>query len=305
MYRLILFIPLLVSLLSCSSKKQEADAYGNFETTTVIISAQGNGVLSSFSVNEGDLLHKGDTLGYIDTVELHLKRRQLQAQIAALRSSLPEAGTQLQVVQQQLDHARREQERLKKLLADSAATQKQKDDMDAQVKLLQKKYASLQSSLSVQTRSILSKIRPLQLQIAQIDVHIKRCVIISPITGTVLTKYAEPHELVAIGKPLFSMGNLSEMILRAYITENQLASVRLGDTVLVQTDRPDGSYDKWEGVLQWISDQSEFTPKEIQTKEERVNRVYAIKIRVKNDGKIKTGMPAEVLFGNPRGYNEK
>ncbi len=305
MYRLILFIPLLVSLLSCSSKKQEADAYGNFETTTVIISAQGNGVLSSFSVNEGDLLHKGDTLGYIDTVELHLKRRQLQAQIAALRSSLPEAGTQLQVVQQQLDHARREQERLKKLLADSAATQKQKDDMDAQVKLLQKKYASLQSSLSVQTRSILSKIRPLQLQIAQIDVHIKRCVIISPITGTVLTKYAEPHELVTIGKPLFSIGNLSEMILRAYITENQLASVRLGDTVLVQTDRPDGSYDKWEGVLQWISDQSEFTPKEIQTKEERVNRVYAIKIRVKNDGKIKTGMPAEVLFGNPRGYNEK
>lgn len=305
MYRLILFIPLLVSLLSCSSKKQEADAYGNFETTTVIISAQGNGVLSSFSVNEGDLLHKGDTLGYIDTVELHLKRRQLQAQIAALRSSLPEAGTQLQVVQQQLDHARREQERLKKLLADSAATQKQKDDMDAQVKLLQNKYASLQSSLSVQTRSILSKIRPLQLQIAQIDVHIKRCVIISPITGTVLTKYAEPHELVTIGKPLFSIGNLSEMILRAYITENQLASVRLGDTVLVQTDRPDGSYDKWEGVLQWISDQSEFTPKEIQTKEERVNRVYAIKIRVKNDGKIKTGMPAEVLFGNPRGYNEK
>ncbi len=303
MYRFIIILPLLVCLLSCSSQKPEADAYGNFETTPLLISAQGNGVLQSFLVTEGALLHKGDTLGYIDTAELHLKKRRLQAQIAAIHSSLPEAGTQLQVIQQQLRHARQEQERLKQLLTDSAATPKQKDDIDAQVRLLQKKYASLQSSLSVQTRSILAKIKPLQLQIKQIDLQIERSLITSPITGTVLTKYAEPHELVAVGKPLFSIGDLSEMILRAYITEDQLASVQLGDTLLVRTDRPDGSYDTWKGVLQWISDQSEFTPKEIQTKEERANRVYAIKIRVKNDGRIKTGMPGEVLIENTEKYN--
>jgi HlyD family secretion protein len=296
MKRLILLTPFIFILFSCSSDKDQADAYGNFETTETLVSAQGNGVLKQFEIQEGNLLHIGDTLGYIDTTDLHLKKEQLNAQVVALRSSLPEAGIQLQVIEQQLDHAQHEQKRLKRLLSDSAATQKQKDDMDAQVKLLQKKYASLKSSLSVQTQSILSKIKPLQVQVAQVKEKLQNYVIINPVKGIVLTKYAEPHELVSYGKPLYTIGDLSEMILRAYVTGNQLPKLKIGDTVTVRTDKPGGGYEKWNGIISWISSQSEFTPKEIQTKEERANRVYAIKILVKNDGRIKMGMPGEIIF---------
>lgn len=298
MKQLILLTPFILILFSCASDKDKADAYGNFETTETLVSAMGNGTLMSFEVKEGEQLHAGDTLGYIDTTDLHLKKEQLKAQIEALRSALPEAGIQLQVIEQQLDHAQREQKRLQRLLSDSAATQKQKEDMDAQVGLLQKKYASMKSSLSTQTQSILSKIKPLQIQIAQVKEKLQDYTIINPVKGIVLTKYAEPHELVSYGKPLYAIGNLSDMILRAYVTGNQLPGLKIGDTVMIRTDKPEGGYEKWNGVISWISSQSEFTPKEIQTKEERVNRVYAVKILVQNDGTIKIGMPGEVMFTN-------
>lgn len=296
MNQLILLTIFAFMLSACSTNKQEADAYGNFEATETIIAAEGNGVLKQFDIQEGQTLQAGDTIGYIDTTQLHLQKQQLQAQIASLRSSLPNVGVQLQVIDQQLDHARQEQERLKNLLVDSAATQKQKDDIDAQVKLLLKKHASLQSSLSVQTRSLLSKIKPLQLQIAQIEKQLQDCLIINPVSGIVLTKFSEPHEVAAYGKPLYTISDLSEMTLRAYVTESQLPGLKIGDTLIVRSDAAHDGYDQWRGFLTWISDKSEFTPKEIQTKEERANRVYAIKVLVKNDGKIKIGMPGEVFF---------
>jgi HlyD family secretion protein len=286
----------ILFLLSCSRKEQKVDAYGNFETTETTISAQESGPLLAFNVHEGDSLIAGDTVGYIDTLQLYLKKEQLDAQIASLRTQLPDASVQLQVISQELSHAKEEQTRTENLLADNAATPQQRDDMNAQVALLQKKYASLQSSLSIQSRSILSQIKPMEIQIKQINDQIARSIIVNPLKGVVLLKLAEPNEMVTYGKPLYQIGNLSQMILRAYLTGDQLSQVKIGQTVTILTDEPDNKDRQWKGKITWISDESEFTPKQIQTKDERSNLVYGIKISVKNDGTIKIGMPGEVVF---------
>lgn len=299
MNRLTILIIIMIStpFFSCTANKEHADAYGTFETTETLVAAKGNGTLESFKVEEGQKLTAGIMVGCIDTTDLHIKAGQIEAQIAALHNSLPESAIQLQVIQQELSHAKHEQQRVAGLIQGQAATQQQKDNIDANVRLLQKKYASLQSTLSVQTASILGKIAPLQWQLRQIAVDIDRNKIISPLNGVVLTKFVESNEVVSYGKPLFSLGNLDQMILRAYVSGDQLSQIALGDTVQIATDGAKGQYDHWKGIITWIADKAEFTPKQIQTKDLRADLVYAVKIRVANQkGKLKIGMPGEVVF---------
>ena len=285
----------LLLLWSCSGPSDQADAYGNFETPETLVSAQATGPLLHFDLQEGDTLSKGQRVGIVDTSTLHLQREEVQAKMAALESQLPQAAVQLQVLSSQITHAEHELDRTQRLLAAQAATPKQRDDWKAEVTLLKHQYAAQQSSLSIQTRSILAQLKPLEVQIAMLDDNIRRSWIINPVAGVVLTKYAEPGELTAYGKPLYSVGDLSTLNLRAYVTGKQVPGLRIGQHLTVRTDA-DGGYRSWQGTLTWISSEAEFTPKQIQTKDERANLVYAIKIAVHNDGTLKIGMPGEVVF---------
>lgn len=285
----------LFLLWSCSPASDQADAYGNFETPETIVSAQANGQLLRFSVQEGDTLKLGKPVGLVDTFSLHLQREELSARMAALQSQLPQPGVQLQVLQTQIAHARHERNRTSRLLAAQAATPKQLDDMNATLALLKRQYAALQSSLSVQTRSILAQLKPLEAQMDILSDNIQKCIVLNPVAGVVLTKFAETGELATYGKPLYSIGDLSTMTLRAYATGSQLPHIRIGQTVVVRMDAAKG-YRQWKGIITWVSSEAEFTPKQIQTKDERANLVYAFKVVVPNDGTIKIGMPGEVLF---------
>lgn len=291
---LVVFGGLLV-LWSCNPAVDQADAYGNFETPETVVSAQANGQLLQFSVQEGDSLASGMPVGLVDTTTLHLQREELSARMAALQSQLPQTAVQLQVLQSQVAHARHERDRTSRLLAAQAATPKQLDDMNASLALLNRQYKALQSSLSVQTRSILTQLKPLEVQADILEENIRKSVVRNPVAGVVLTKFAEPGELATYGKPLYSIGDLSTMTLRAYVTGAQLLRIRIGQRVVVRTDSAQG-YRQWKGTITWVSSEAEFTPKQIQTKDERASLVYAIKVAVPNDGTIKIGMPGEVLF---------
>ncbi|GHN00495.1 membrane protein [Cytophagales bacterium WSM2-2] len=282
-------------LLSCSSKKSY-DASGSFEAVETIISADANGKLLQFSVEEGQSLEKGKAVGFVDSVQLYLKKAQLQGQVRATLSQKPNISSQLAPLYTQLETAKREQKRLTNLVAANAANQKQLDDINAQVDLIQKQIESLQTNLSITTKSLDEQVRPLQSQIDQINDQLARCKIINPVNGVVLSKYAEANELVMMGKPLYKVADLSEIVLRAYLTNNQLAQVKLNQKVKVMTDDGKGGFKPYEGTVTWISNKAEFTPKTIQTKDERANLVYAMKINVKNDGFLKIGMYAEIVF---------
>lgn len=287
----------LCYLSSCTSDTEPVDAYGTFETTETLVVARGNGMLINFNVEEGQRVTAGKVVGDIDTTDLHIKAAEVEAGIRALRAGLPKSAAQLQVIDQQLRHARREQTRIAGLLQGQAATEQQKDNIDAEISLLEKKYNALQANLSVETAAILGKISPLSWQLKQIAVDIDRCKITSPVSGVVLTKFAEPGETVHYDKPLFTVGNLDRMILRAYLTADQLNAVALGDSVQVLTDRTGGGYTHWNGIISWIADKAEFTPTQIQTRDQRADLVYAVKIRVANKaGELKIGMPGEVVF---------
>lgn len=293
-----LLIAMLGSLLllwSCSPSSDQADAYGNFETPETIVSAQANGQLLQFSVQEGDSLAVGKLVGLVDTTPLHLQREELSARMAALQSQLPQTAVQLKVLQSQIAHARHERDRTSRLLAAQAATPKQLDDMNASLALLNRQYEALQSTLSVQTRSIMAQLKPLEVQVDILNENIRKSVVLNPVAGVVLTKFAEPGELATYGKPLYSIGDLSTMTLRAYVSGSQLPRVRIGQSVVVRSDAAKG-YRQWKGTITWVSSEAEFTPKQIQTKDERANLVYAVKVVVPNDGTIKIGMPGEVFF---------
>lgn len=291
-----LWIGILFFIWSCSSKKVRPDAYGNFEVTETIVGAQANGMLRSLRVREGDSLAASEIVGYVDTSIFHLQKEELRARITALQSQLPQASVQLQVLSEQISHARQEQTRIENLLAAQAATPKQRDDIHAEVSLLQKKYTALASSLSIQSQSILAQIKPLEIQMELLNQQISNSVVTNPVRGMVLSKYAEANEIVSYGKPLYSIGDLSKMILRAYVTGDQLPLIKIGQDVTILTDAPEHREQRWAGKITWIADEAEFTPKQIQTKDERANLVYAVKIAVPNDGTIKIGMPGEVLF---------
>ena len=294
-YKHFLIITILI-ITGCAADKNQFDASGNFETDEVIVSSEVNGKLMKFVLEEGQHLKAGQQIGYVDSIISYLQKKQLQAEIEATLAKQPAVSTQLKVIKEQLNKALYEQKRAANLVADSAITTKTLDDWNAQVALLQKQFDAEASTLNVTTRSIITETHPLSIQIKLLEDQLRKCKIINPINGTVLTKYALEDEITMPGKPLYKIANLDTMTLRAYITGDQLSLVKLGQTVKVFVDKGAKQYTEFNGIIRWISDKSEFTPKTIQTKDERANLVYAVKIKVKNNGYIKIGMYGEVKF---------
>jgi HlyD family secretion protein len=296
----ILFLSILAGIAACSNSTGSFDATGNFEADEVIVSAEAIGRILEFSIDEGKEVKAGESVGYIDTLQLSLKKKQLQYSIRAVQARQPDALIQLSTIETQMETARREQKRVENLLKDDAATQKQLDDINAQLDLLQKQFNATRSSLSITSQSLYSETLPLKAQVEQLDDQIRRSVIVNPVSGSVLAKYAAKDEMTATGKALYKVADLSSLTLRAYISGNQLAGIKLGQSVTIQVDNPEGGYKSYEGKITWVADKAEFTPKTIQTKDERANLVYAIKIAVKNDGLLKIGMYGEVTFANKK-----
>ena len=289
-------ISLIVLLAACNNSENGFDASGAFEAEETIISAEATGKILRFDIEEGQVLKMGQPIGFIDSTQLYLKKKQFQSQIRSTLSQRPDISSQLAALQVQLQSTEREQTRIANLLKGGAATQKQLDDISSQVEMIKKQIKAQQSSLGITTESITRQASPLQVQIEQTEDQLSKCRLVSPMNGTVLTKYAEVHEMANPGKPLYKIADLSHLTLRAYITGGQLSSVKLNQKVKVMVDSGADSYKEFDGLITWISDKAEFTPKTIQTKDERANLVYAMKIRVANDGTLKLGMYAEVKF---------
>jgi HlyD family secretion protein len=285
---------ILFGTVSCKKQQAPYDASGTFEAEETIISAEASGVIKQFDLEEGQQLNAGQLIGYIDTTQLYLKKQQLKSQVTAVLSRKPDIPVQVATLQEQLRTAEREKTRITKLVAADAATTKQLDDANAQIEVIKKQISALESSLQISSSGISKDATPVEIQIAQLEDQLNKSRIINPFNGTVLTKYAEPNEMAAPGKPLYKIADLSTIILRAYITGDQLPLIKLNQRVKVLTDNDKGGYNETTGVITWISSKAEFTPKTIQTKDERANLVYAIKIDVKNNGYYKIGMYGEV-----------
>jgi len=294
--RISTFILLPFLLYFCTRGSSDFDATGNFETDEVIVSAEATGKILALSIQEGQSLQANQVVGYIDTVQLYLKKKQTQYAIQALLVKRSNTSVQLSALQEQWEAAVKEKNRVEHLVSDNAATQKQLDDATAQVLVLQKQIDALSSTLTISNASLSSETLPLKAQIDQFQDQIKKSVVVNPITGTVLTQYALQNELVTAGKALYKIADLSTLTLRAYISGIQLPEIKIGQSVKVNVDAVDGKYKIYKGTITWVSDKAEFTPKTIQTKDERANLVYGIKIKVKNDGYLKIGMYGEVKF---------
>ena len=281
---------------ACTSQEEQYDASGIFETTEVIVSAKGTGELQSFQVEEGQAVRQGEVLGWIDTLQLSLKDRQLAASLLATESKRLDEKRQVAHLRQQIENLQREKERFTTLLNAKATTAKQVDDIDYQIKVLQNQLVATQEQINSSNSSLSRQSESIQAQRAQMEDQIRNAMISSPITGTVLTKYAEQGEFAVPGKALFKVADVSQMKLRAYITADQLTQLRIGQAVAVYADRGTTDRKRYAGRVVWIADKAEFTPKTIQTRNERANLVYAVKIAVENDGFIKRGMYGEVRF---------
>lgn len=281
---------------ACTSQEEQYDASGIFETTEVIVSAKGTGELQSFQVEEGQAVRQGEVLGWIDTLQLSLKDRQLAASLLATESKRLDEKRQVAHLRQQIENLQREKERFTTLLNAKATTAKQVDDIDYQIKVLQNQLVATQEQINSSNSSLSRQSESIQAQRAQMEDQIRNAMISSPITGTVLTKYAEQGEFAVPGKALFKVADVSRMKLRAYITADQLTQLQIGQAVVVYADRGTTDRKRYAGRVVWIADKAEFTPKTIQTRNERANLVYAVKIAVENDGFIKRGMYGEVRF---------
>jgi HlyD family secretion protein len=286
-----LTLPICVLLLSaCGSNMERYDATGTFEATEITVSAEASGRLLRFDVEEGSVLRAGAQVGIIDTVQLSLMIRQQQANMKSVRSQMPEFDKQIAVLKQQIASAEWEERRIGNLLKAGAASEKELDDIRAAIALYNKQLSAQTSSLNSSARSLTEQSSALDIQVAQLLDQLMKCRITAPINGTVLAKYMEAGELATTGKPLFKIADTENMFLRAYITSGQLPEVKVGDRVTVIADYGAERRTEHPGVITWISDRSEFTPKTILTKDERANLVYAMKIAVKNDGYLKIGM---------------
>ena len=285
----------LLSLLAVGcGNRDDFDATGTFEATEVTVSAEANGRILCFDVEEGDSVEAAVPVGAIDTVQLYLQKLQLERQVASARSSRPDVRKQATALREQIAQQQTERRRVENLLKDGAATTKQLDDIDAQLKILQGQLDALLSTLHNNLASIDENSSAIELQIAQIEDRLSKCRIVSPVGGTVLAKYAEAGELAAVGRPLIKVADLGQVYLRAYFTSEQLSSLRLGQQVTVTADFGGDERIDYPGRMTWIASESEFTPKSIQTRNSRANLVYAVKIAVKNDGRLKLGLYGEV-----------
>ena len=283
-------------LAACGNSEKEYDATGTFEATETTVSAEQNGTLLTFAINEGDEIEAGSEVGLIDTTQTWLKLQQARATQEVYQSQKPDMEKQTSATRQQLAKAQAEQQRYKELVADGAAPSKMLDDATNQVQVLQRQLAAQLSSLSTNTNALSKQMAATEVQIDQLRDQLRKCHIKAPLKGTVLEKYAERGEFVAVGKPLFKMADMEQVYIRAYVTSAQLQSIRTGQQVKVFADYGDGKKQEYDGTVSWISSRSEFTPKTILTDDERADLVYAVKVRVKNDGFIKIGMYGEVKF---------
>ncbi len=294
--KLTIIVLATILLASCGKNNRNFDASGNFEATEIIVSSQANGQIMAFNINEGQTLEANIPVGYVDTLQLHLRKIQLQASLKAIDSRFYDVSKQIAATNQQITKQKSELQRFENLLQSNAATQKQVDDINAQIILLQKQLAAQTESLENSNRSVSGESAALLAQIKQVEDLINKSTISSPVAGTVLSKYAEQGEITAQGKALFKMGDINNMFLRAYITSDQISQMKLGRQVRVFVDFGKRDMNEYPGTITWISDKAEFTPKTIQTRNERANQVYAVKIAVKNDGLLKIGMFGEVRF---------
>lgn len=293
-------LPVMPFLLaSCSGNDSDYDATGSFEATEIIVSAQGNGEILSLDIAEGQTLQAGEVVGQIDTVQLFLQKMSLLSNVQGVRVQRPNIGTQTAVIEKQIQTLQRERTRTQNLVEANAANKKQLDDINAQIEVLQKQLSAQTSTLQKSSEQISAQSSALQIQVAQLDDLLEKCTVKSPVPGVVLNKYAERGELTGTGSPLFKIADIDNMYLRAYVTNDQLSGIKLDDSVTVRVDAGGGDMKSYSGTVSWISGKSEFTPKTIQTRNERANLVYAIKIAVRNDGFLKIGMYGEVKFRHP------
>ena len=288
--------PVLLFLTACGSGIPKYDATGTFEATDVIVSAEATGKILTLDVEEGTTLRAGQEIGVIDTVQLYLKKLQLEANVKSVEGQRPDILKQVAATKEQIVQAQRERDRVYNLLRVGAANQKQLDDAESLLEVLRKQLAAQNSTLQNSDQSLTWQSSSVGVQVAQIQDQLKKCHITSPLTGTVLAKYAEAGELAASGTPLFKVADMEQVYLRAYITSEQLSEVKLGQKVTVYSDYGKEVRKEYPGVVTWISDSSEFTPKTNLTKDERAKRVYAVKVAVKNDGMLKIGMYGGVEF---------
>ncbi|GGK37150.1 MULTISPECIES: HlyD family secretion protein [Flavobacteriaceae] len=289
----IIVLALLVSgLISCNTN-EKADGYGNFETTEITVSAENNGKLLQFELVEGALLKKEAFVGYIDTIPLTLKKDQLQISKEIVYSKSKGVLSQISVLKAELKTAQISKKRIENLLKENAGTQQQLDAINGKIDVLNQQIRSIK----IQNASVVNELKSIDIQLLQLEDQLQKNIIINPVSGTVLAKYAEPNEIVSFGKPLYKIADLTTMQLRVYVSETQLATIKIGQKVTIKIDSTN-TMKNYTGTISWIASEAEFTPKIIQTKEERVNLVYAVKIDVKNDDSLKIGMPAE-LWLNP------
>ncbi|MBL0738419.1 HlyD family efflux transporter periplasmic adaptor subunit [Flavobacterium sp. GN10] len=294
--KLLYFLIPAIFMFSCNNKENDFDASGSFEAVETILSAEANGQILQLNVEEGQQLEAGQKVGFIDSTQLAINKMQLRQNEKAILSGRPQIQIQTESLKRQLDNAVLDRNRTEKLVKGGVASQKQLDDINSKVAALQAQIKAQKSSLETTTENLTQQGNTVGVQLKGIEDQLNKSMIVNPIKGTVLTKYAEQYEMAVIGKPLYKIANLETLDLRAYITGTQLPQIKIGQQVKVRIDEGEKKYKEYQGTIAWISDKSEFSPKTIPTKDERANLVYAIKVRVKNDGYLKIGMYGEVLW---------
>ena len=289
MKKIIVLILIITGVISCNTNNEKADGYGNFEATEITVSSEANGKIEFLNLEEGDLIAFQKQVGLVDTLQLYLSKQQLIASKTTVSSKSMNVLSQKNVLIAQLKTTEIEKNRIHNMFSENAATKRQVDEIDGKVKVIEEQI----KSVGTQNAPIISDLKSIDVQIQKIDDQLQKCKIINPIQGTVLTKYAEAGEITAFGKPLYKIANILEMTLRVFVSEKQLPQIKIGQEVSLKIDGLN-EMKSYKGTISWIASQAEFTPKIIQTKEERVNLVYAVKVKVKNDGSLKIGMPAEM-----------
>lgn len=285
-----------ILLAACGGDQARFDATGSFEATEVIISSEASGKIMQLDLEEGDEMEAGKMVGYVDSTQLYLTRLQLIQNKKSILSGRPDIKTQIEALERELDNALADQKRIENLVKGEVASQKQLDDANTRVSMIKSKIDAQKSVLGTTNQTLLEQSKTVELQLLQVQDQLKKCRIINPMKGTILTKYSNAFEVTGPGKPLYKIADLSDITLKAYITRDQFVSLKLGQKVKVMTDDTGGKQKTYEGTVEWINDKAEFTPKSIQTKDERANLVYAIKVKVKNDGTLKIGMYGEIVF---------
>ncbi|MDQ6471590.1 HlyD family efflux transporter periplasmic adaptor subunit [Flavobacterium sp. LHD-80] len=294
--KLFYFLMPMICMVSCHNKENDFDASGTFEAVETILAAESNGRILQLNVEEGQQLEAGQKVGYIDSTQLAINKMQLKQNKKAILSGRPQEQIQTDALKKQLANALLDRNRTEKLVKGGVASQKQLDDANAKVATLQSQISAQKNTLEITNENLTEQGNTVGVQLKGVEDQLNKSIIVNPIKGTVLTKYAEQYEMAVIGKPLYKIANLESLNLRAYITGTQLPQIKIGQQVKVRIDQGEKKYKEYQGTISWISDKSEFSPKTIPTKDERANLVYAIKVKVKNDGFLKIGMYGEVLW---------